>query len=1545
MKRSRNGDLRGFFHPRPSPPPPSSTSTTIANPFTTRNHTHLSAAEDFFPTLTVTSYNQNGGNFFPTRNIIKRQKSNTSIFNFARNSDVFFTQETHTDAEQIDDQGFTIADPIRLHLRGTRAYHNPLDTATAGTAIHTGPSFVKRYAHCTTEHFIHVAGYLQSLLITHPNGRTIRYINYYGPNTDWKFHGEMVRILLRIPKATFMIIGGDFNFVLDNEDCLSEVERNKEVAVRKLWIMVEKRFGLSEVHQPDFTRVQQQVSKDGNISIEAARLDRFYVNFSDTHFNKYDINCYLQNTPFALSSTLLALIGEIPTDSITEWRRATPSDHLGISLAIRTLSKGHLPPKIPKWVGSSPRFLELFEDCWLSKRHFPSDAAKCIKLLSKVMFDCSRRVIKEQTRKIPNSLAKVRILSKAIHLLNTRSNHRQERLRALTDRYSFLNNLIEVTDDTVSTDRLEKVLNEIYSKQGMDSESILQSKSNNRFSFTPQSNTILPKDRKCVVRMRAALKIPPATDPGKISTIIKDFWSQIFKGKKLVYEAITKVLNGYSHKIEATFAGLTLADIVHSIAISPNSSNGPDGIPFAAIRAISKYAAPIILKLAQYLSHLNSRPPDGFNDSAFHLIPKKGNSDLVGHARPISITNVFNRIVARALKSKLAPHLEPLLSKNQKGFISGRTGEDNIDYLNGIFSRAKDLKSKTFLLFVDFEKAFDSISHQYLFRLLKHVGVPAWARNLIGNLMSDVTAEVYTPSPSGQKFSISKGVKQGCPLSPLLFALAIDPLLRELEKNPNLDNRAFADDLAISFNDVRDLTFIKAKCEAFKKGTGLQLSIPKTVLLSSTPFDEKDIEWIKKSDWKDLELEKRAVYLGILFGTGNPSQFDNYSVFTTVFNKVIKRIDALTPRCKGLSVERKIQVINTYVVPLLGYIHNFYVTPIDMRRQMQEKIRKFVDTINSIPYELLLGHSEFPSFNPSLRDFVVDGMARKVKRHPHLENIHQDTLIKHQEDTDNVAEIWLDWDTDIHFHRAYACRYAKQYEGVIILPGKSVADYYNAMRNSIFHRLKMEEAFKTKLVRYDLDHKIDNITRGFKSLDPKRKYVNNIILKVFYNSLPTARRLRYLHRDTAAVNPHLPADTKCFLCGKSEDSVEHMLGLVHTYKAKTGSKRKCKDSNCNHPLSSRPNRPDRCLVKTIPACQVVWDFIELVNKREKLNISYNSSTMLLASDEPDKKTYRTIGLIIYTIWQARKFMELSSNESGLHMLLTIYAGMNHSNGKVALKKLAKDKRRKEKVEISRLYVLSLISKAKPDVIFIFTDGSALGNPGPTGAGFVVYRNGVIVFRSGVGVGEGNNNLGEIVALGLALRYCMINFTDQTIHILSDSEYALGVARGKKYKNMPAMGRNLSNALIRASSSNSIELHWVAAHADIEGNEAADIAAKQGAKRAFAGDSLPLHHLTFDFSPLGVQLLSTAKNIPSNPNPCYCSVCMVTDPSTISPLEHSNSSNLEGKLTDGLTNANRTARTNRTKRKAPRVSLPTRRSKRLRNLQPMEEAPMATDAPT
>jgi hypothetical protein len=242
-------------------------------------------------------------------------------------------------------------------------------------------------------------------------------------------------------------------------------------------------------------------------------------------------------------------------------------------------------------------------------------------------------------------------------------------------------------------------------------------------------------------------------------------------------------------------------------------------------------------------------------------------------------------------------------------------------------------------------------------------------------------------------------------------------------------------------------------------------------------------------------LKKRAVYLGVLFGTGTPGQFDNYSVFTTVYNKVIKRLDALKPQCIGLSIERRIQVVNTYVIPLLGYLHNFYVTPIDMRNKMQEKIRKFIDSINSISYELMLGHKNFPSFNPALRDMVVDGMARKIKRHPHLEHIHHDTLIKHQDDNDNVAETWLDWDTDIHFHRAYACRYAKQYEGVAIIPGKSAAEYYNAMRNSIFHRNRMEEAFKTKLVRYDMDHKSDSIVKGFKCLDPNADMSTTSLLK------------------------------------------------------------------------------------------------------------------------------------------------------------------------------------------------------------------------------------------------------------------------------------------------------------------------------------------------------------------------------------------------------------------------------------------------------------------
>ena len=126
-------------------------------------------------------------------------------------------------------------------------------------------------------------------------------------------------------------------------------------------------------------------------------------------------------------------------------------------------------------------------------------------------------------------------------------------------------------------------------------------------------------------------------------------------------------------------------------------------------------------------------------------------------------------------------------------------------------------------------------------------------------------------STSKVKIDILRGVKQGCPLSPLLFLLAYDPLVEALAGNPELHPLAFADDLAVSFDLLTAIDSALVCIDSFAEVSGLGRNKAKSCVVSSLRR-ENDLRFsslLLRSRWPDLKLVSSTTYLGIPFGAYN----------------------------------------------------------------------------------------------------------------------------------------------------------------------------------------------------------------------------------------------------------------------------------------------------------------------------------------------------------------------------------------------------------------------------------------------------------------------------------------------------------------------------------------------------------------------------------------------------------------------------------------------------------------------------------------------------
>ena len=225
------------------------------------------------------------------------------------------------------------------------------------------------------------------------------------------------------------------------------------------------------------------------------------------------------------------------------------------------------------------------------------------------------------------------------------------------------------------------------------------------------------------------------------------------------------------------------------------------------------------------------------------LIPK-GDENLneITCWRPITLLNVDYKILARIIATRIEPSLPSLIHSDQTGFIKGRYIGQNIRLLDGLMNFTDVNKIPGILLFIDFEKAFDTLEWSFLHRALEIFNFGPKIRKWVSILYNDIESGVMNGGYMTNYFKVSRGVRQGCPLSPFLFVLAVEILALKLRHDPDckgilLPNSRearltqFVDDTTVISSSVTSLKASLQIINSFGSLSGLNLNKTKTKVM------------------------------------------------------------------------------------------------------------------------------------------------------------------------------------------------------------------------------------------------------------------------------------------------------------------------------------------------------------------------------------------------------------------------------------------------------------------------------------------------------------------------------------------------------------------------------------------------------------------------------------------------------------------------------------------------------------------------------------------
>uniref|UniRef100_A0A0B7BH62 Reverse transcriptase domain-containing protein n=3 Tax=Arion vulgaris TaxID=1028688 RepID=A0A0B7BH62_9EUPU len=155
-------------------------------------------------------------------------------------------------------------------------------------------------------------------------------------------------------------------------------------------------------------------------------------------------------------------------------------------------------------------------------------------------------------------------------------------------------------------------------------------------------------------------------------------------------------------------------------------------------------------------------------------LPKKGDLGNCNNWRGIILLSLTSKIFSRVILQRMKVALDNKIRIEQAGFRKGRSCIDHIFALRQIVEQSNEWNSSIYMVFVDFEKAFDSLHRESLWKILRHYGIPIKMVSVIKALYTDFQCQVVCNSQLTEWFEVNTGVRQGSILSPFLFNLAMD---------------------------------------------------------------------------------------------------------------------------------------------------------------------------------------------------------------------------------------------------------------------------------------------------------------------------------------------------------------------------------------------------------------------------------------------------------------------------------------------------------------------------------------------------------------------------------------------------------------------------------------------------------------------------------------------------------------------------------------------------------------------------------------------------
>ncbi|KAM7288195.1 hypothetical protein ISCGN_028463 [Ixodes scapularis] len=417
-----------------------------------------------------------------------------------------------------------------------------------------------------------------------------------------------------------------------------------------------------------------------------------------------------------------------------------------------------------------------------------------------------------------------------------------------------------------------------------------------------------------------------ATSQEEIAAMFEEAYGRLFREEELDEDAFVSVLRGSPTVPDETTDVMNCpirpSEVQQAIKkLSRNKAPGPDGIGAEFYKMFSDAISPI---LAEVFNDIESRKllPPSMRESFTVLIPKKTKSGPIAETtdfRPISLLCCDYKILAKILARRLDIGLRKIIGPHQSYGIRGRSIARNLHVMRTVCEATAEGHQPLAVMQLDLRQAFDRVSHKFLLAALDHFGVGERLREWIALCYRKIGTRLLINGVKGARIPIGRSVRQGCPLSPILFALQLEPLCRAISEDQSIrglqlgDGKdvsvlAFADDVAFICSSKKQVEAVLQHVDVYTAASGAEINPEKSMgawlgCWATTPPRFAGIGWSTSI----------GNYLGAPIDPGQSAT----AVWKRAANSMVAKLSPWQPRY--ISVFNRVQVCNTVTYPAVFY--------------------------------------------------------------------------------------------------------------------------------------------------------------------------------------------------------------------------------------------------------------------------------------------------------------------------------------------------------------------------------------------------------------------------------------------------------------------------------------------------------------------------------------------------------------------------------------------------------------------------------------------------